>query len=344
MINIDWFQPYTHTVSSVGVIYLVVMNLPRTLRFKLENIILVGIIPSPSDPEHDINSFLDPVVNELLDFWTGVKLCVKTSSGVAEKLVRCALLCVSCDLPAAQKACGFLSYTARLGCSRCLKEFSGRVGEERDFSGFERSQWPPRLDTQHRENVKKLRKCNTKSALKQAESNYGCRYSVLLDLPYFSPTRFLIIDPMHNLFLGTGKRILSLWTEFALVSKHHFDQIQIFVDKMIVPSDIGRIPTKISSGFSGFKADQFKVWITICSIPALYSILPNDHLECWRHYVLACRLLCKHSLNDIDVSLADSLLMQFCKRFERLFGKSCVTPNMHMHGYQRSGFRLWAHT
>ena len=162
MINIDWFQPYTHTVSSVGVIYLVVMNLPRTLRFKLENIILVGIIPGPSDPEHDINSFLDPLVNELLDFWTGVKLCVKT---VAEKLVRCSLLCVSCDLPAARKACGFLSYTARLGCSQCLKEFSGRVGEERDFSGFERSQWPHRLDTRHRENVKKLRKCNTKSAL-----------------------------------------------------------------------------------------------------------------------------------------------------------------------------------
>ena len=61
------------------------------------------------------------------------------------------------------------------------------------------------------------------------------------------------------------------------------------------------------------------------------TIQPNDHLECWRHYVLACRLLCKHSLNDIDVCLADSLLMQFCKRFERLFGKSCVTPNMHMH-------------
>ena len=38
----------------------------------------------------------------------------------------------------------FLSYTARLGCSRCLKEFTGRVGERRDFSGFDRSKWTPR--------------------------------------------------------------------------------------------------------------------------------------------------------------------------------------------------------
>ena len=52
MINIDWFQPYTHTVSSVGVIYLTVMILPQTLKFKLENIIIVGIIPGPSEPEY----------------------------------------------------------------------------------------------------------------------------------------------------------------------------------------------------------------------------------------------------------------------------------------------------
>ncbi len=67
MINIDWFQPYTHTVSSVGVIYLTIMNLPRTLRYKLENLIIIGIIPGPKEPEH---SFLYPLVNELSDFWS----------------------------------------------------------------------------------------------------------------------------------------------------------------------------------------------------------------------------------------------------------------------------------
>ncbi len=57
MLNIDWFQPYKHTISSVGVIYL---NLPRTLRFKVENLIIVGIIPGPSEPQHDINSLYTP--------------------------------------------------------------------------------------------------------------------------------------------------------------------------------------------------------------------------------------------------------------------------------------------
>ncbi len=120
MLNVDWFQPYTHTVNSVGVIYLVIMNLPHTLRFKPENMILIGIIPGPTEPSHDMNPYLDPLATELLDFWLGVKLQVYSSSGTVEKVVKCALLCICCDLPAARKACGFLSYTAKLGCSRCF--------------------------------------------------------------------------------------------------------------------------------------------------------------------------------------------------------------------------------
>ena len=144
---------------------------------------------------------------------------------------------------------------------------------------------------------------------------------------------FKTIDPMHNLFLGTGKRMLSLWIEWKLLTSTHFDRIQQFVDNMVVPSDIGRIPTKISSGFCGFKADQFKTWITVYFIPALRDVLPDHHLECWRHFVLACRIICKQSLSNTDIALADGLLLQFCKRVERIYGEVVITPNMHLHGH-----------
>ena len=51
MLYVDWFQPYKHMPYSVGVIYLVIQNLPRTLRFKAENIIIVGTIPGPREPK-----------------------------------------------------------------------------------------------------------------------------------------------------------------------------------------------------------------------------------------------------------------------------------------------------
>ena len=31
------------------------------------------------------------------------------------KVVRCALMCVACDIPAGRKMCGFLSHNAHLG-------------------------------------------------------------------------------------------------------------------------------------------------------------------------------------------------------------------------------------
>ena len=72
MLKGDWFQPCKHTNHSCGVIYLVLMNLPHEERFKLENVIIVGIIPGPKEPNGDINSFLKPLVDKLIDFWDGV--------------------------------------------------------------------------------------------------------------------------------------------------------------------------------------------------------------------------------------------------------------------------------
>lgn len=66
--NMDFFQPYKHINYSVGAIYLTIMNLPRTVRYNQENVILVGLIPGPHEPSHDINTYLSPLVNELLQF------------------------------------------------------------------------------------------------------------------------------------------------------------------------------------------------------------------------------------------------------------------------------------
>ena len=337
VLNIDWFQPYTHTNYSVGVIYLTVLNLPRALRYKRENVILIGIIPGPNEPKDNINSFLKPLVIELLQLWNGVKMQVQTTTDRTEQIIRCAILCVSCDIPAGRKTCGFLGHAANLGCSKCLKEFPGGVGNK-IYSGFNRNQWKRRTNKQHRDAINKIQKCKTKTTQKEMESLLGCRYSCLLDLPYFDAPRMLCIDPMHNLFLGSGKHMLSVWIKNNWISKKHFETIQHFVDSINIPSDIGRIPSKISSGFSGFKADQFKAWITVYSIPALFNILPGEHLECWRHFVLACRILCKQCLSYDDVNLADALLLSFCKRVEHIYGQATITPNMHLHAHLKDVF------
>ena len=105
-LNVDWFQPFTHTQYSLGAIYLTIQNLPRELRYKEENIILVGLLPGPSEPKRSINSYLAPLVEELNEAWQkGITLGISDGRFAT---FRIALSCVSCDLPACKKVCGFL--------------------------------------------------------------------------------------------------------------------------------------------------------------------------------------------------------------------------------------------
>jgi len=43
MLNVDFFQPYKHVHISYGAIYLTIMNLPRSERFKQQNVLIVGM-------------------------------------------------------------------------------------------------------------------------------------------------------------------------------------------------------------------------------------------------------------------------------------------------------------
>lgn len=72
------------------------------------------------------------------------------------------------------------------------------------------------------------------------KSQAGLQYSSLLRLPYFDAPRMLIVDPMHNLFLGSAKWIMqSIWIERKILTNHQFKVIQQRVDCISVPPGIG---------------------------------------------------------------------------------------------------------
>ena len=121
MMNVDWFQVYSNSPYSVGVIYFSVLNLPRTERFKKENIIVSGIMPGPKEPGvEEINHYLEPLVDDLENLWNGGFTHPINGKHID---IMAAVLMLSMDIPAGRKIAGFLSYCAKLGCSKCLKEF-----------------------------------------------------------------------------------------------------------------------------------------------------------------------------------------------------------------------------
>jgi hypothetical protein len=112
-----------------------------------------------------------------------------------------------------------------------------------------------------------------------------------------------------------------------------FKLIQDKMEPFQCPSDIGRLPKKCSSSYGSFNADQYKNWTLLFSIYALRDLLPLEHLDCWRKFVLACRRLCSVFITVNNAKVADRLLIEFCKMFEQLYGQDFVMPNMHLHGH-----------
>ncbi|EDO29689.1 predicted protein [Nematostella vectensis] len=194
------------------------------------------------------------------------------------------------------------------GCSKCLKEFATSSFESKtDFSGYDTDNWEPRTNDIHRLHANSALNASCKTQLQQVVRDTGARYSALYQLPYYDAVRFLVIDPMHCLFLGIAKHCLTLWKQEGLL-----------------------IPSKVATGFSGFSADQWKNWVCYYSLFALKGILPSRHYDLWSHYVSACRYMCSRSISPEQCANAEKELLEFCKGFQSIYGAERCTPNMHL--------------
>ena len=218
---------------------------------------------------------------------------------------------------------------------RCYCNFGTGVFGKHNYSGFDRASWTLRTNKRHRDDVNKTLKCSSKSERDRKESEVGCRYSSLLQLPYFDAVRMLIIDPMHNMYLGTAKTIFNkVWLQRGIVDATGLRKINDRIQSWFVPPEVqfSRLPP-IMEHSSSLTAEQWMIWVNYYSLNCLYEVIPFEHLECWRRFVLASRLLCKRQLTAEDIQVADTLLLKFCRQFELIYGPEAVTPNMHLHAH-----------
>lgn len=168
MINVDWFQPFKHCTDSLGAIYLTIVNLPRKERYKR---VLIGLLPALETEPSCLNTFISPLVKELQMLWKGIRMYTSDSPRY-KVLVRGAIICAACDIPAARKLCGFKGHNGNRGCSKCFKLFSGLV-TKRNYSGFDRTTWPQRDLTLHRTVSQKIKTAKTMQSRNKLEIEHG---------------------------------------------------------------------------------------------------------------------------------------------------------------------------
>ncbi|CAG2197637.1 unnamed protein product [Mytilus edulis] len=310
MLNLDWFQPFEHVRYSVGVIYAVVLNLPREERFKLKNVFLVGIIPDMSG-EPSVQTFIKPFVEEMKIAWSTGFLLRSHNNPKKDASFKLAAWCNPRVL-------------------QMHKEVPWR-SREKNYGGFDVPNWRSRSLPDHLYNLERIKEATTKTDKENMESQFGIRYSPLCELDYFDPIRMSVIDPMHNLYQGTAKKMIKLWSELKILESDKLKIIEKRVDSVSVAANVGSLPRKIATSFGGFTADQWKNWTNVFSIFALKGVIPSEDFEVWRKFVLASRCITTKTITTVDILKYEKLILEFCSGFERIYGDTKVTPNMHLH-------------
>ena len=123
--------------------------------------LILALLPGPNEIKlHKINHYLVPIVDELLEFWSGVNLPPSEDHPEVKK-IRLAVICCANDIPAARKLCGHIS--AKSACYRCHKR-ANVVGRRSNFSGFDDiSEWfQDRDPEEYRTNAEAWRYCTTR--------------------------------------------------------------------------------------------------------------------------------------------------------------------------------------
>ena len=95
-----------------------------------------------------------------------------------------------------------------------------------DYSGYEKTTWKMRTHDSHLQQVSMFRNAKTASDQQKCEKKFGVRYSDLLRLPYFNIVEYHVVDPMHNLLLGTANYLMTIWKDEEVLTKAQFDYLQ----------------------------------------------------------------------------------------------------------------------
>ncbi|KIM51792.1 hypothetical protein SCLCIDRAFT_18301 [Scleroderma citrinum Foug A] len=206
------------------------------------------ILPGPKEQSPDeIQCFLRPIISDLLHLWQdGVR--VPTPSCPNGCLVHVILVAVVCDKPAAHKIGAF----------------------------------KPQTDAEQRELGERYHLLTTAAARKNFVKDFATHFTQLSRLPYFDLVNQIVIDPMHNLFLGLVKmQFYNIWVQGKILRANH--ELRILHELLAdfeVPVHCGKLPTDIGTPAGGsLTADQWLLLATLYGpivIPQLWNTCLSD--------------------------------------------------------------------
>ena len=201
-IHVDFFNPNGLRIrgnsDSIGIISLANLNLPPSLRYRPQNLFLVGVIPGPKKPgENQISHFIRPIIEEFQIGWErGFHISRTASSPVHGRVVEVAIALSVNDLVAARDVSGSAGHTSHYICTRCT------LFRQENVRNTDHDQWQLQDTALLKRAAEEWKAAESHKTRKHLFEKYHLRWSEFWRLPYWNPPRMLVVDTMHCLLEG----------------------------------------------------------------------------------------------------------------------------------------------
>jgi hypothetical protein len=221
-LSLDGMCPFKRRKASCWPLILINYNLPPDIRTHLHNILCVGVIPGPHSPK-DINSFLQPLIDELLELAIGIKAV----NVLQEELfiMRAHLLTIFGDIPAITKVLELIGHNGQFPCCFCMiQAIPGRTSgngihlycplHRTNGDSLDPLELP--IHT-HEETIQlgyEVLCALTENAASTHATECGIKgISLLVRLPSVSIPASFPVEVMHMVWINLMPQLVDLWTE-----------------------------------------------------------------------------------------------------------------------------------
>ncbi|XP_035690734.1 uncharacterized protein LOC118425770 [Branchiostoma floridae] len=338
--NTDGIKVFRSSNYGLWPVYLAINELPFRMRTRRENMVFAGLWFGEYKPKMRI--FLPPLAKSIKALADGFQVRPPDTTPFECKAF---LLACSCDLQAKALVMDMVAHNGYYGCPKCLQKGTHNDRRHQYPCGAEGAQDPLRT---HEETLAHAREAHI-----QQTTVYGIKGPSWLNLaPRFNLISGMTIDYMHGSLLGITKALMSLWFKSAKTQRyycgHHLQEIDEMMLAMRPPLDIHRTPRAIQDHMQHWKASEYRAWLLFYSLPIMQHFLPPDYYENYTLLVTGLHILLKDTITEAELQSADDHLKQFVNGFEKLYGTSRVSLNVHSLLHYADTVRelgpLWAHS
>ena len=259
------------------------------------------------------------------------------------------IFAVTADSPARSKFSNAMQYNGRFGCINCVI-LTTKIGANGPRVYKNSLIVPIRTQNDYLQHVKMAQDIR-KDFLGIKGPCYWSKFFTIPDN--------CLLDPMHLIFEGVVKRLLTIFLQketsgkLGCFGRLRLDFVlvyQLFLDILKIGSSAQsrffndllkniKYPTEINGSnyltaqLSFWKASEYRNFAYYAAPVILIQFL-KDHHNYFKHfmfYVTAIRLLSKDDISKDDIRSADLLLRVFINQFEELYGEDELTFNLHSH-------------